>query len=228
MRSQHVVWQIFFFSVSLSSRCVPSGAELCTTSHNSLRAVPVHLICFPPHLLFQGMGNMLPLRWVAVAKMGWETVVFLLAGLPQASQELLYLWPSPGRRAVPGTRGCWAGCLQSGGFPLQVWFGPAAISLPTAPCLYSLEMQAWKLIPASQTLKQNLHSLETKAGETLREFKGRVEFCCRNNPQMETAWLDGERVLPASTDGCTLINPLAWANSSIIYIGAIYTSLTLE
>jgi len=34
---------------------------------------------------------MLPLHWEAVAKMAQEIVVFILADVPQAPQELLYL-----------------------------------------------------------------------------------------------------------------------------------------
>lgn len=66
---------------------------------------------------------------------------------------------------------------------------------------------------------------ETIAGETLGELKGRV-FCCRSSPQMETAQQVREYGEP-DTDGYVPINLLAWANTSIICVGAIYTTLTL-
>lgn len=43
---------------------------------------------------------------------------------------------------------------------------------------------------------------------------------------METAQQDWERGQP-DTDGYVLINLLAWANTSIICVGAIYAPLTL-
>lgn len=171
----------------------------------------------------QGTRNMLPLHWVAIAKATWETVVFLLTDLPRASQELPYLWPhlveEPCQGHVPAEQGVSNTAGSRSRFGL--------VRLPFHHLLHltstSLRMQAWQHVPVLCTLKLNLHSFETKAGETLREFKGRAELHCRNKPQMETAPQDGERVLPA-TDGCTLINPLAWANTSIICIGVIYTS----
>lgn len=86
-------------------------------------------------------------------------------------------------------------------------------------CRHGSSLQRWTLYNWIYRL------LKTKLERLLENSK--EELCCRNNPQMETVWLDGEHVLPA-TDGHTLINPFAWANTCIICIGAIYTSLTLE
>lgn len=94
-----------FFSVSFSSLLSLTHSSLCP-----LRCRAVHHIIHLPagrsslfgFPLFQGMRIMLPLLWVAVAKMMWETVVFLVV-----------IFPSRPRASVSLVKSRWKSCARN-------------------------------------------------------------------------------------------------------------------